>query len=67
MNPHLSEFLRRYLSVAFAILILVFTVAFVALPYIFKGHPGDASEQDSSIPNHPATPPQSIAPTPQHQ
>lgn len=50
MNTDLKNFLKPLSQVIAATLFVVFTVAFLSIPYVLGGHPGDpqVAQQDSS-------------------
>ncbi len=41
MNSYLLRFIKHYLSVVFATLMLVSVFAFLVIPYSLCGHPGE--------------------------
>lgn len=41
MNSDLRQFVTRYLSLVFAVLMSVSFYAFLAIPYSLGGHPGE--------------------------
>lgn len=45
------DFVQRFAAVTFGTLLMVFSVAFVSIPYSLSGHPGDVL----ASPKHPAT------------
>jgi len=49
MNTHLKQFLVKYLSVVFGTLMSVSFFAFVAIPYSFGGHPGEAKVAQTTL------------------
>lgn len=52
MDPILRMFIRQLLSVVLTALVPVVLVAFLCIPYILGGHPGDERPVDASTSQH---------------
>lgn len=65
MNSDLRQFATQYLSVVVATLMAVSLVAFLAIPYSLRGHPGDLRVSQSLVQTAVQTPaaPTRLAPT----
>ena len=49
MNLHIRQFLAMYLPIVFGSLLLVGFFAFIAIPYVLGGHPGEDSMAETTL------------------
>jgi hypothetical protein len=52
MNPYLSRFVRQFMGVVLAALLPVTMTAFLSIPYILGGHPGEPRTLDALADRH---------------
>lgn len=52
MHPSLKHFIRQYLGVVIATLVPVVLTAFLSIPYVLSGHPGEPRAADAMVVRH---------------
>jgi hypothetical protein len=52
MHPSLKHFIRQYLGVVMTTLVPVVLTAFLTMPFILSGHPGEPRAADAMVARH---------------